>query len=306
MLDPTQVMSLLDSSSTSAADALRTHPQNAPPPLIPGPRVEEVHHSGQTALWVFFAVMAVSSVIGALMSWNVPMKKRVFHTITTLVFITSSISYFAMALGHAVTWKRDTYHEDGDPGFSARVTFRQIFWARYVDWAITTPLLLLNLSLLAGLAGGHIVMLLAASLIMILSGLFSTMSNTEAQHWGWYAIAIVAYLLVIWHLAVNGRASVVKNRQPSFQKLTSGLSVYFLLLWAIYIVIWAIGRGTALIPVDGEVIAYGVLDVLAKPLFGLWLLRSRDIFANSDLDTEGFWASGASTEGQLRLGDDGA
>jgi len=268
--------------------------------------VEEVHHAGKIALWVFFALMVISSGVGALMSWNVPLKKRVFHTITTVVFITASLSYFAMALGHGVSWKRETYHDGSGPGYSAKVTFRQIFWARYVDWAITTPLLLLNLGLLSGMAGGHIVMLLTAGLILPLSGLFSTMSHTEAQHWGWYAIACLAYIFVIWHLAVNARASVVRNRSDAVQKLSSSLAAYFLLLWAVYIIIWAVGRGTALISVDGEVIAYGVLDFLAKPVFGIWLLRSRDIFANPAMEFDGLWSSGAGTEGQLRLGDDGA
>jgi bacteriorhodopsin len=45
--------------------------------------------------------------------------------------------------------------------------------ARYVDWSLTTPLLLLDLGFLAGMSGGHIIMAIAADIIMILTGLFA-------------------------------------------------------------------------------------------------------------------------------------
>jgi bacteriorhodopsin len=199
--------------------------------------------------------MVVSSAIGALMSWNVPLvggrdraslgrasiltalqKKRAIHTITTLVLITSSISYFAMATGHAVSWKRDTFnYHHHDEGYSAKVVFRQVFWARFVDWAITTPLLLLNVGLLSGMAGAHIVMLVAADLVLVLSGLFAAMSNTQTQHWGWYTIACLGYIFVAWHLLVNSRVSAAYSRSDQAQRLAGGLSSYTLLLWALYV-----------------------------------------------------------------------
>jgi hypothetical protein len=48
--------------------------------------------------------------------------------------------------------------------------------------------------------------------------------------------------------------------------------------------------------------AYAVLDVLAKPVFGLWLLITH---ARSDSTSiGGFWAHGLANEGALRLDDD--
>jgi bacteriorhodopsin len=45
---------------------------------------------------------------------------------------------------------------------------RQIYWARYIDLAITTPLILLELMVLAGLPGVEILFVLVADVVMIL------------------------------------------------------------------------------------------------------------------------------------------
>lgn len=39
---------------------------------------------------------------------------------------------------------------------------REVFYARYIDWLITTPLLLLDLALLAGIPPVDIVLLMVA------------------------------------------------------------------------------------------------------------------------------------------------
>lgn len=48
------------------------------------------------------------------------------------------------------------------------VVFRQIYWARYIDWCITTPLILLDLTVLAGLPGAEILLLIFADVAMVL------------------------------------------------------------------------------------------------------------------------------------------
>lgn len=40
--------------------------------------------------------------------------------------------------------------------------------------------------------------------------------------------------------------------------------------------VWGIADGSRKIDVDAEIIAYAVLDVLAKPVFGFWLLFTHD------------------------------
>lgn len=66
-------------------------------------------------------------------------------------------------------------------------------------------------------------------------------------------------------------------------------------------------EGSFKIGVDAEIVAYAVLDVLAKPVFGFWLLFTHDAMASSSFNIEGFWAHGLGSEGGIHIGDeDGA
>ena len=68
--------------------------------------------------------------------------------------------------------------------------------------------------------------------------------------------------------------------------------------------IWGIADGSFKINVDAEIVSYAVLDVLAKPVFGFWLLFTHDAMSSSSFSLEGFWSNGISTEGGIRVGDD--
>jgi bacteriorhodopsin len=41
--------------------------------------------------------MVLASAAFSALAWTVPLQRRLFHTITTLITITAAISYFAMA-----------------------------------------------------------------------------------------------------------------------------------------------------------------------------------------------------------------
>ena len=68
--------------------------------------------------------------------------------------------------------------------------------------------------------------------------------------------------------------------------------------------IWGIADGSRNMNVDQEIIAYAVLDVLAKPVFGAWLLFTHRALPEINIDIGGFWAHGLSSEGAIRVGDD--
>lgn len=62
--------------------------------------------------------------------------------------------------------------------------------------------------------------------------------------------------------------------------------------------------GSRKMSVDSEIIAYAVLDILAKPVFGAWLLLTHARMPEAGLELGGFWTHGHSSEGRLRLHDD--
>jgi bacteriorhodopsin len=56
---------------------------------------------------------------------------------------------------------------------------------------------------------------------------------------------------------------------------------------------------------DAEVICYAILDILAKPVFGFWLLIAHAKIPASNIALNGVWTGGVgSSEGRIRVGDD--
>jgi bacteriorhodopsin len=225
--------------------------------------------------------------------------KRLFHILTSFITTFAFISYYAMATGDGTCF--NVIHilkEKTKKGFPDvyQDVHRQVYWARYVDWALTTPLLLLDLCFLAGLNGASILVAVVADLIMIVTGLFATfVANDETKKWGYYTWACIAYLVIVYQLVVNGRASAMarSNKTGAFFTAIAGYTLVIWTLYPMYVLsslpnppcmsvanflssIWGIAYGSRTIGVDSEIIAYAVLDILAKPVFGFWLLFTHD------------------------------
>jgi len=129
------------------------------------------------------------------------------------------------------------------------------------------------------------------------------LSDTPRSKSGWYTIAIIAYIWILYSLLFNGRRSALA-RGSSVSKFYTSIVVYTLVLWTAYPIIWALGDGSRKLSVDSEIIAYGVLDVLAKGVFGAWLLLTHKRLPESHADVGGFWAHGLNSEGHIRIGED--
>lgn len=252
------------------------HPTGTPlPPPRPeypnGPHspihVAHAHETGKRALWVFFAMFTISMVVVLLMAKRVERKLRLFHLITATILGMAMLSYLTMANG-LFTAIVPVYHHAKD---GARVA-RQLFYARYIDWLFTTPLLLLDLALLSGLPLITTVMLMLADVAMILVGLFAALSHGgEKVRWFMYAISNAFYLYVLFTLVFSGR-SAAKLQSSGVQRVYNVTSLMVIVLWTGYPIIFALTEGTGKISVDAEIIAYGVLDVMAKIVFGFYLL----------------------------------
>lgn len=184
------------------------------------------------------------------------------------------------------------------------------------QWTITTPLLLIDLGLLAGLNGASILITIVADVIMVLTGMFAALGDAKSQTWGWFTIACLAYLTVIYQLANNG-SHAVANKNAKTKSFFQLITAYTLILWTVYPMyvthacilcshltggsIWGVAAGGRHMSVDGEIIAYAVLDILAKPVFGFWLLTTYDKLGDATPKIEGFWANGLNYEGTIRV-----
>lgn len=275
------------------------------PTVVPDPVIHEtLGDTGSRTLWVVVVIMAISSLAFYGMAFRVPVQKRLFHILTALITTFAFLSYFAMATGDGIALKSSwiTHEHERVPDTKQEVV-RQIFWARYVDWSLTTPLLLLDLALLAGLSGANILVAVIADLIMILTGLFAAFGTNPSQLWGWYAWACIAYLVIVYQLAVGGRAAV-SGKDSKTKAFYGSIAGFTLVVWTIYPIVWGLSEGARTISVDAEIISYAVLDILAKPVFGFWLLFTHDSMSSTSPSLDGFWSQGFGSSGALRIDDD--
>jgi len=97
---------------------------------------------------------------------------------------------------------------------------------------------------------------------------------------------------------------VVKAKGDRVTKLFGSLAAFTLILWTIYPIVWGIADGSRKASVDTEIIAYAVLDILAKPIFGIWLLIAHRSLPESNVELGGYWSNGLAAEGRIRIGDE--
>jgi bacteriorhodopsin len=152
------------------------------------------------------------------------------------------------------------------------------YFARYIDWTLTTPLLLLGLAWV-GLGGtairsrsGLVLGLIVADVLMILTGVVA--GATTAFVSGLFFILSTVFFLIVLALVWGPLRSAAQQGEPEggfglFYTLATMLTV----LWIIYPIVWLIGtEGAGLVGAPIEVFLYAVLDILAKIAFGAILL----------------------------------
>lgn len=299
------------------------------PTVLPDPIIyDRASHTGHTALYTVFVIMLISTVLFALLGFRLPASKRLYHVITTTIVATATLSYFAMAssahwplhCNHHGSYTDNTLNSFSFyPGTSTLVSgashssdekphweCRQVLWPRYADWAITTPLLLLDLCLLAGIDGAATVVAILADVAMVLTGLFAALAAREGVRWAWYAMACAAYVVVIYVVGIGGlrKQKAARDQGSGVARVWTFLAVWTLVIWTLYPIIWGFAEGANKMSVDKEIIAYAILDILAKPVFGLVLLVAHSRIPETNVDIGGWWANGLSPTGRIRIGDD--
>ena len=126
---------------------------------------------GSNWYYTVCAIMTVSSLIFMGMAKGVPRTHRIFHYITAGITFTAAIAYFSMGSGLGATAVRVEFPRFGSSqGLDAAGT-REFFYVRYIDWFVTTPLLLLDLLLTAGVPASTIAITILADEMMIVTGL---------------------------------------------------------------------------------------------------------------------------------------
>lgn len=96
-------------------------------------------------------------------------------------------------------------------------------------------------------------------------------SYADMLQWGYYVFGCVAFLWVAWTVTYIARkhASALGN---DISRTYTICGVWTIFLWFLYPIAWGLSEGGNVIAPDSEAVFYGVLDIMAKPVFGALLL----------------------------------
>ena len=217
-------------------------------------------------LWLLLGTLSfiAATVFFLYLMTRAPQGSRHFFIITAAITGVAAFFYLTMTTGNTVS----------------NVEGRIFYWGRYIDWVITTPLLLLDLALLAlpnwrrhvPLIAG----LIALDVFMILTGLLAGSSTSDFGTAFWFVVSTAALVFLLYLVYTRLFASAA-NQPGSVNTMFRTLAYLTIVLWALYPVVWLLGtEGFAWASSTVEVFLFLILDILAKIGFGFLLLTNHE------------------------------
>lgn len=155
---------------------------------------------------------------------------------------------------------------------------------RYIDWLITTPLLLVSFALVVAMAGplkkGMVLKLIVADIVMIATGYLGEIGEPgSANNVIFFVISTLAWLYIVW-VVFNVK---LPGAEAHIQVAVRAMKWFVIAGWAIYPIGTAtqefieLGGGDASLAIGIAAIIYVIADVLNKVGFGLVAIRAAKI-----------------------------
>jgi bacteriorhodopsin len=219
------------------------------------------------AFLIGFTIMSIGSL--AIYARGSKASPALHHTLlhASVPFIAAT-AYLAMAFGIGTL-----VHIDGSV----------VYLARYADWSVTTPILLAGLVLTAfhdrgktGEVGGYLTAIIVLDVLMIATGLISSLAMVPVVKWVWYLWSCAAFAGVLYLLWVPLRALAVERGEAigaAYHKNVAFLTV----IWFLYPVVFLVGpEGLKIISDPTSVWAILVMDVVAKVIYAFYAAANLD------------------------------
>jgi len=177
---------------------------------------------------------------------------------------------------------------------------REFFYARYIDWVITTPLLLHGLAHFSNMPDDSFAWVFFTDVLMIISGLVaSTVEGNE--RWAFFAFAMLMFIPVLQSIcAIKDTAINVNFDYGIFFDHYGNLLNLTFITWICYPIIWILAEGTNTLSANGEIFAYTILDVLAKAALGFIIVNAEPCIKGSEIAAAGHVAGAALLAGKLQ------
>ena len=240
--------------------------------------------TSNSILWVTTIIMLAGGLL-ILATGKRRTSSEGLHTVLHgIVPIIAACSYLAMATGQGLI----SLPTVGGAILAGETTPTRIFYfARYIDWTFTTPLLLVSLGMTAMRHGpkrhGAIVGSVLADVMMIITAFIFGASLSGWTKWTWFIVSCAAFLgvyYVIWKTQMEANATQRDDVQATYKRNASILSV----VWLIYPVILAVAPdGLGIVTDATSVLVIAILDVIAKVVYGYMSVLSDTKATDRDL-----------------------
>ncbi|KAI0821296.1 heat shock protein 30 [Irpex lacteus] len=220
-------------------------------------------------LWAAFSLITLALVVMTCLTFMRPRGKRLFHQLALIVLLTTSLSYFSMASDLGSTPVVTEFRGHGQT--------RQVWYVRYIQWFITFPILLLELLLATGLSLSDIITTAFVGAFLVIMGLVGALVPSTYK-WGYYVFGAAA-LIYIWFVLLWQAPRGTFAQSGTLKKGYVMSSAYMAFMLITYPICWALSEGANVISPTGEMIWYGILDIIAGPVFlffFLWEIRGVD------------------------------
>jgi bacteriorhodopsin len=216
--------------------------------------------------WAYVAIMLFSGIAFYLMSKNpkgVPYYKYIIHI---FVVTWSGLAYSALALNQGtIEFQGQTVH-----------------FARYIDWVVTTPLLLLSLALTGKFTtrkeGWLIGAMMGTQAIMILTGLVAELSADETRQYFWYILGCIA-LVIVFYIFWGPLLKIAKAQGPGIERVYRASATFLTVQWLIYPTVWLIGApGMEILSPFATTVLFLIVPIVSKAGFGFFnLIKLRNL-----------------------------
>ncbi|WP_214770013.1 MULTISPECIES: bacteriorhodopsin [unclassified Exiguobacterium] len=219
----------------------------------------------QYMFWVGFVGMAAGTLYFLVERNSLAPEYRSTATVAALVTFVAAIHYYFMkqAVGESGLLSEID-------GFPTEI--------RYIDWLVTTPLLLIKFPLLLGLKGGKgrslLTKLVIADIIMIIGGYIGESSInlaggfTQLGLWA-YVVGCIAWFYIIYLLFTNV-TKAAEDKPAPIRKALLQMRLFILIGWAIYPVGYAVTLFAPGIEIQlVRELIYNFADLINKVGFGL-------------------------------------
>jgi bacteriorhodopsin len=186
------------------------------------------------------------------------------------VCLIASLAYLTMATGNG--------------SYTRCCDGRQFLFARYIDWVLTTPIMLHTLVHFAGGSDDEMTYIFFMDVLMIVAGLIASLV-CDGWKWFFFAFSMLCFIPIL-HLICQFKTRPVDLRFDNvfFFWNYANIANLTVLAWFLYPIVWILSEGTNTLSVDGEAVFYTVLDIIAKCLLGLFVLNSRSIYNEDNLN----------------------